>query len=245
MLNSITSVLAASTAFTSGFVHPGRLASTALTSGNLIELDHHKNFNQGKFSKHAKFQKKQRRPSKQTKWQNDDLSSSENNEITSTLPIKVDPSILPTPSEKSPIISEHLLFGGASDISQTIVRSSYIVNYNKARKCANFVAEHISKESMKQVKFDRPKFSQDDEIDPMYRSIDADYLGSGFDRGHLVACGNHKESKRHYDDTFKFSNAVPQNHQMNTGKWNVLENWVRDTLIPKYDDLYIITGIYY
>lgn len=42
------------------------------------------------------------------------------------------------------------------------------------------------------------------------RSLNSDYKGSGFDRGHLAAAGNHKASQKHCEDTFFLTNMAPQ-----------------------------------
>lgn len=43
-----------------------------------------------------------------------------------------------------------------------------------------------------------------------HRATNADYRGSGFDRGHLAAAANHKWTQKAMDDTFYLSNVAPQ-----------------------------------
>lgn len=43
-----------------------------------------------------------------------------------------------------------------------------------------------------------------------HRATNADYRGSGFDRGHLAAAANHKWSQKAMEDTFYLSNVAPQ-----------------------------------
>lgn len=43
-----------------------------------------------------------------------------------------------------------------------------------------------------------------------HRATNADYKGSGFDRGHLAAAANHRWSQKAMDDTFYLSNVAPQ-----------------------------------
>lgn len=45
-----------------------------------------------------------------------------------------------------------------------------------------------------------------------HRATNADYRGSGFDRGHLAAAANHKWSQKAMADTFYLSNVAPQVH---------------------------------
>lgn len=42
------------------------------------------------------------------------------------------------------------------------------------------------------------------------RSTNNDYKGSGYDRGHLAAAGNHMWSQKAMDQTFVLSNICPQ-----------------------------------
>lgn len=44
----------------------------------------------------------------------------------------------------------------------------------------------------------------------IYRSDNTDYKGSGFDRGHLAAAGNHRLSQNQVNQTFILSNMAPQ-----------------------------------
>ena len=43
-----------------------------------------------------------------------------------------------------------------------------------------------------------------------YRSQNSDYKGSGFDRGHMAAAGNHRLAQSHVDQTFFLTNMSPQ-----------------------------------
>lgn len=42
------------------------------------------------------------------------------------------------------------------------------------------------------------------------RSQNTDYKGSGFDRGHMAAAGNHRLAQTHVDQTFFLTNMAPQ-----------------------------------
>ena len=58
-----------------------------------------------------------------------------------------------------------------------------------------------------------------------------DYVGSGFDRGHLMpAKSNQCQTPAVQDESFYYSNMVAQYHRLNAGDWKSLEtatrNWV-------------------
>lgn len=79
----------------------------------------------------------------------------------------------------------------------------------------------------------------------VFRSTNGDYKGSGYDRGHLAAAGNHKISKTHIEQTFFLTNMAPQvGNGFNRHSWNRLEKYVRK-LTKVYTDVYVCTGPLY
>lgn len=77
------------------------------------------------------------------------------------------------------------------------------------------------------------------------RSLNSDYKGSGFDRGHLAAAGNHKSHQLHCEQTFYLTNMAPQvGSGFNRDKWNSLEKYVRK-LTKQYANVYVCTGPLY
>lgn len=72
-----------------------------------------------------------------------------------------------------------------------------------------------------------------------------DYSRSGYDRGHMCPAGEQKWSNTAMHHSFVMANICPQNHELNTGAWNTLEEiervWAkRDSAIvivagPIYD----------
>jgi len=83
------------------------------------------------------------------------------------------------------------------------------------------------------------------ELPVQYRSLNSDYRGSGFDRGHLAAAGNHRLCQKHVDQTFFLSNIAPQvGVGFNRNSWNRLEKYVRK-LTKTYKNVYVCTGPMY
>ena len=71
--------------------------------------------------------------------------------------------------------------------------------------------EHLTADSVKyNEKVDRSKcdFVEDQSVHKYFRSTNSDYKGSGFDRGHLAAAGNHRKDQSHCQQTFLLSNMV-------------------------------------
>lgn len=72
-----------------------------------------------------------------------------------------------------------------------------------------------------------------------------DYLGSGFDRGHIMASADRLYSKVANEQTFYYSNITPQVKSFNAGIWLELENtlrnyWGRSNTFR--DTLYVVKG---
>lgn len=77
------------------------------------------------------------------------------------------------------------------------------------------------------------------------RADNSDYKGSGYDRGHLAAAGNHKVEQLHMEQTFYLTNIAPQvGLGFNRDSWNRLEKYVRG-LTKIYRDVYVCTGPLY
>lgn len=72
-------------------------------------------------------------------------------------------------------------------------------------------------------------------------ATDADYRGSGYDRGHLLPSADRKSSSAANRATFLYSNMAPQLPKLNRGPWKTLEERLR-AMTNDYDTLYIVVG---
>ena len=62
-----------------------------------------------------------------------------------------------------------------------------------------------------------------------YTDLSKDYVGSGFDRGHMMpAADNLCQTQQVQDECFYFSNMAAQYHSLNAGDWKSLETFVRE-----------------
>nr|CAD7422008.1 unnamed protein product [Timema poppensis] len=149
----------------------------------------------------------------------------------------------------------------------------FVLSYDRRNRVAYWVFEHLTKESVaSNDAVDRAKceFTEDASLHPFFRTVftvtpstpsyesgvptpavgvlrsnNSDYKGSGFDRGHLAAAGNHRLNQRHVDQTFLLSNMAPQvGRGFNRDSWNTLEKHVRK-LTKKYINVYVCTGPLY
>ena len=73
-------------------------------------------------------------------------------------------------------------------------------------------------------------------------NLAADYVGSGFDRGHLMpAKSNQCQTPAIQDECFYFSNMVAQYHRLNAGDWKSLETLTRDVASIS-DSVHVFAG---
>ena len=120
-------------------------------------------------------------------------------------------------------------------------REGFFVSYNKERRIPNWVAWHLTAAHTSGDYYrDGQIFTEDNEI-PRPRATDSDYYGSTYDRGHLCPSGDNKWSKKAQEESFLFTNVCPQNHELNKGDWNDLEQQCR-YWAKRQGDLYIVTG---
>ncbi|XP_063833638.1 endonuclease G, mitochondrial [Ostrinia nubilalis] len=124
----------------------------------------------------------------------------------------------------------------------------FVLSYDRRNRVPNWVFEHLTKAHVaRNDQVDRSKcdFTPDESIHPFFRSQNSDYKGSGFDRGHMAAAGNHRIAQRHVEQTFYLTNMAPQvGEGFNRHAWNKLEKHVRK-LTKVYDNVYCCTGPLY
>lgn len=100
---------------------------------------------------------------------------------------------------------------GFPSLANIKTRESYVTSYDPRNRTAAWVIEQLNSETLTGSS-DRKgcEFKEDDTVHIYHRSTNADYRGTGFDRGHLAAAANHKWSQKAMDDTFYLSNVSPQ-----------------------------------
>lgn len=102
---------------------------------------------------------------------------------------------------------------------------SFTVNFNPENKTPNYVSWILHGRKTGGRVERSNKFWTDYDIKncPDTR----DYSRSGYDRGHMCPAGEQKWSGKAMHDCFVMANMCPQNHELNTGAWNTLEEMER------------------
>lgn len=125
--------------------------------------------------------------------------------------------------------------------------NDYILSYDRRLRAPAWVLEHLTAEKLEDKSLtdrNRSNFVEDLAIHEYFRAKNADFTNSGYDRGHMAAAGNHKNSQDDLDQTFAYSNISPQKPQFNRGGWEKLERYVR-YMAKRSRNLYVVTGPLY
>lgn len=161
------------------------------------------------------------------------------------VPVVPVPSVQASELTVSPGGSGAVMKYGFPSLANVKTRESYVTSYDPRTRTASWVIERLNPASLSGTS-DRKfcEFKEDDSVHVFHRSTNADYRGSGFDRGHLAAAANHKWSQKAMDDTFYLSNVAPQNPHLNQVAWNNLEKLCR-SLTKRYLNVFVCTGPLY
>lgn len=121
-------------------------------------------------------------------------------------------------------------------------RLAYDLVYDGQHKQARYVYEHLTPERI-QGTIDRNKFhfEEDPLVPAPLRSQIQDYIGSGYDRGHLCPAADCRSNEEEMRESFFLSNISPQVPAFNRGFWLKLERHVRD-LTRLYGELHVYSG---
>jgi endonuclease G len=146
--------------------------------------------------------------------------------------------------EKFNPIQTNLGFPVDSDSNNDYIinRHTYTLSYNTTLCAANWAAWNLNKDWFGST--DRfTDFLVDPALKPEFKKVyNEDYIGSGYDRGHLVRSADRTDS---YDDnksTFYLTNIYPQTSALNQGPWAKFEEYCGNLCIKENKELYIFAG---
>lgn len=111
----------------------------------------------------------------------------------------------------------------------------YTNGYTTQGNISLWSAEHLTRNQVDNSEKITRK-SHFDNRNPVIKS----YSNSGYDKGHMTP-SNDMTTLISQKETFTWKNIVPQDHELNNGKWKQIENNAR-FYASKYGDAYIVTG---
>jgi len=124
-----------------------------------------------------------------------------------------------------------------------IVHKNYTSVFSKSLKYPILVEWWVTKSALECT---NPVARKDKFIpDPLLKKdsdVADDYVGSGFDRGHLApAADNRCKGADVMEESFFFTNMAPQYPGLNRGQWKNLEEWTR-YLATQNDSVFVQAG---
>lgn len=124
--------------------------------------------------------------------------------------------------------------------NQVISHAGYTVSYNSDRKIPNWVAYELTSEEARGTSPRSNAWSTDPAVNgPQADSYD--YKGSGWDRGHMAPAGDMKWSSTAMDESFYYTNIVPQDASLNSNEWRIIEEQCRE-LAKRYGSVFVACG---
>lgn len=109
--------------------------------------------------------------------------------------------------------------------SQFVEYEGFSVSFNKKNKTPNYAAWELLGEETYGDASRTNKFWHDSKVKGC--STLEDYKRSGYDRGHLCPAADQKWSEKAMHECFVLANICPQDHALNAGAWNTLEDKCR------------------
>lgn len=106
--------------------------------------------------------------------------------------------------------------------SQIKEYTGFTISFNKENGTPNYVAWELLGDEVQTDMGRSNNFWSDKDLEGCPTT--KDYTHSGYDRGHMCPAADQKWSAEAMEDCFVMANICPQDHKLNTGAWNTLEN---------------------
>lgn len=120
----------------------------------------------------------------------------------------------------------------------------YTVSFNREHNNPNYVAWELAADEAVGTVPRSNNFAPDPDVPAPHQVTTNDYKGCGYDRGHMAPAADMKWSYEAMRECFYMSNICPQNHSLNAGSWQVLEEACR-RWAKQEGSVYIVCGPVY
>jgi len=118
----------------------------------------------------------------------------------------------------------------------------FALSYNNSKGIPNWVSWRLTKDDLGTARRKRTFDTDADLTDDFNKITHKDYVGSGFDRGHMCPHSDRAKDKESSFATFVVTNIIPQAPEVNQGIWNDLEIYVRSLVEDGKRTLFIVAG---
>ncbi len=123
---------------------------------------------------------------------------------------------------------------------QLVKHSNYILSYSEKYEQAQWVAYELNASETRALVKRGDNFRPDPRVKTGSANLN-DYIGSGYDRGHLAPAADMGFTASAMSESFYMSNMSPQRPSFNRGVWKTLETQVRNWA-KAYSKIYVVTG---
>ena len=124
---------------------------------------------------------------------------------------------------------------------EVIVDEDFSLAYSEQHEQAIWVAHELRGELLRKREAERNNWFEEDSRVTSGSARHADYIKSGYTRGHLAPAADFVHDQEAMDKSFFMSNISPQVYHFNAGVWRELEENVRDWA-KLNDRLLVVTG---
>lgn len=127
-------------------------------------------------------------------------------------------------------------------LRERLVHPLFVVCFDKDWRIPVWVAYQLRPNAMLGPgDRDKSPWVQDERINELLQAYDRDYVGSGWQRGHMAPAEAFTRTQQAVDFTHQFSNAIPQSGSVNTGAWSKLEKRIRG-FVESGETVWVFTG---
>lgn len=130
-------------------------------------------------------------------------------------------------------------FPKVSEKETILCKNGFVIGYSTEKKTLLWVAEKIEPSTQYIIK-KRDAFHKDSSVPSSSQSSNSDFVGTGYDKGHMVPFEDMTFSKESAYDSMSLTNIVPQNYQNNRGGWKALEMQARKMALK--GPIFVVSG---
>lgn len=121
-------------------------------------------------------------------------------------------------------------------------RAQYTLSYNRFLNLPNWVSWHVTGRDYGTASRRSSFYVDPKPLGLSYRVRSSDFVGSGYDQGHICPSEQRTSSVSANRATFFMANIVPQSPEANRGPWLDLERYADGLVRAEGKDLYIVAG---
>jgi endonuclease G len=155
--------------------------------------------------------------------------------------------VVPGATTPGAMLSAHTTLGFPEEATATdpehalVVHTQWVASYDSLKKNPRWTSWELTKSWLGNV--DRTDRWIKDGALSFTQAADSDYSGSGYQRGHICPSADRTRTTTDNQNTFLFTNVVPQTAESNTAVWAGLEN--QERTLARTNHVFITVGQIY